>query len=592
MKRIFTLGFLAIGLLSSAQIVVTEGFEDSAFPPPGWSTYASAAFSRTTASGYYCSGAAAARRNIYGSSTYKTSYLMYESALSNGLAIDLSFKYIIKPYSSSSTINGNMVVEYSADGGTTWTQLGSTVTFTSQIDCATFTASIPAGAVPIGNNFKFRITGNNSTTVTSADWYLAVDDVQIDQLVTCPAPSALTVSNITNTSATVSWTASTVAPTNGYDVYYSTSNVTPTASTVPQFAGLNGTSVDLTSLTSSTKYYVWVRSNCGSSDLSAWHAIEFSTECTPPNVLTALGDTVCPNATATLSGTTETGNTLLWYEDTTSFLPIATGPSYTTPPLTATKTYYVSSISGQKGVVGKDAPTVTTGNNGFSNLGLIFTAISDMTIKSIDFYPYSSSLTSTTVTFNLLNSAGTILETKTVTLPVTTSAVLHTIDLNFPVPAGTGYKLVVAGATSGTYALRENVAAQISYPYTLADVCSITGTTTSGYYYYLYNWKVSKGCESARQPVVATVDPNCLGTDEVGAKKDMRLYPNPFTDVINISDIENVKSVTVNDASGKLVKVIEKVSNNLNLGDLKQGIYLLNITYNNGTTVTTKVIKK
>jgi len=518
--------------------------------------------------------------------------MTYETTDSNGLAIDVSFKYLIKPYSSTGTVDGNVVVDYSVDGGTTWVQLGSTVTFTAETPCTTFTGTIPAGTVPMGSNFKLRITGNNSTVNTSADWYLSLDDVVISQLVTCPPPTAITSTNVTNSSATISWTAPASVPANGVDVYYSTTNTPPTTTTVPQFPGVTGTSVNLTNLAGSTLYYVWVRSNCSATDTSSWRQMQFSTLCTPPSVISAVGDTICPNSAATLTATTETGNTLNWYTDTTSFLPVATGPSYTTPTLNATTTYYVSSISGKKGTVGKEAPTVTTGNNGYSNLGLIFTALSDMTIKSIDYYPYSTTLTTTSVTFSLLTSTNTVITSKTVTLPLTSTPVLHTIDLDFAVPAGTGYKLVVSAGTSGTYALRENVTAQINFPYTLADVCNITGTTTSGYYYYLYNWKVSKGCESARQPVTATVDTNCLSTSEVAAKDAVKVYPNPFADVVNISDVANVKSASVNDISGKLVKVIEKVQSQINLNDLKSGMYILNLNMKDGSTKSHKVIKK
>ena len=157
------MGMLAIGLGASAQIVVQEGFEATTFPPAGWSTNSSG-FTRNTTASQVCEGSASARKNIWGSSTSATSYMMYSSGLSNGNQIDVSFKYLTAKYSSTTSVNGNMVVEYSADGGTTWSTLG-TETFTAEVPCTTFTATIPAGAVPAGSDFRKSTTVSYSFTL-------------------------------------------------------------------------------------------------------------------------------------------------------------------------------------------------------------------------------------------------------------------------------------------------------------------------------------------------------------------------------------------------------------------------------------------
>lgn len=93
----------------------------------------------------------------------------------------------------------------------------------------------------------------------------AIDDVNF-QVLTCPAPTNLVLSNLTTTSATVAWTAPTsVTPT--YDYFLSTSSVPPAAGATPT-GNVSTTSVNLSGLLPSTTYYFWVRSNCGSGDTS------------------------------------------------------------------------------------------------------------------------------------------------------------------------------------------------------------------------------------------------------------------------------------------------------------------------------------
>ncbi|WP_338378480.1 fibronectin type III domain-containing protein [uncultured Flavobacterium sp.] len=96
-------------------------------------------------------------------------------------------------------------------------------------------------------------------------------------LPSCPIPSGLTASNLTTTSADISWSVLT-NPSNGYEYYYSTSNTAPTATTTPSGTATT-TTANLTGLTASTTYYFWIRSNC-TSENSIWSAAgTFDTVC-------------------------------------------------------------------------------------------------------------------------------------------------------------------------------------------------------------------------------------------------------------------------------------------------------------------------
>lgn len=86
---------------------------------------------------------------------------------------------------------------------------------------------------------------------------------------TCNAPTNTTVYNLGSTSCIIGWTAPSPAPSAGYEVYLSTNNVAPIATTTPTYTS-NTTNVNIASgLTPATSYYAWVRSNCGAQK-SSW----------------------------------------------------------------------------------------------------------------------------------------------------------------------------------------------------------------------------------------------------------------------------------------------------------------------------------
>ena len=450
-------------------------------------------------------------------------------------------------------------------------------------------------------------TGTLGASLTTSNYRRP--QIAFGYFISCMYPSSATVINTTSDSATISWTAPTNAPANGYDIYYSTTNTAPTATTAPTVSGVTTTTYTLTNLVPSTSYYVWVRSNCGSGDVSDWIAtpVLFATSCLAPSLLSTTPATVCFNGAATLSATAEPGADVVWYDQPTGGNVLTVGNSFTTPPLTQTTQYYAAASIGTSIISGaKQAPgAVTSSGIGMTTYGIIFDVLAPVTLKSVTLYPVSSSGGANgTVNINVLDSNGTVVASKLVDVVTGTSSapVPNVVDLDFALPVGIDYKIVPTAKSSSISGLLFDPSSQATngsyqYPYSVGSYISVKNSFLGSalrpdLYYYFYDWKVAIGCESPRQAVTATVDPNCLGTDEVGAKKEVKVYPNPFTDIINISDIENVKSISVNDASGKLVKVIEKVSDHLNLGDLDKGMYLLNITYNNGKTSNVKVMKK
>lgn len=86
----------------------------------------------------------------------------------------------------------------------------------------------------------------------------------------CFAPSPLSMSSVGGTTATGHFTPATGIT--NYEYYIATSSTAPTAGTAPSGTVPPGTTLSLSSLSPTTTYYVYLRSNCGGSS-SAWTAV-------------------------------------------------------------------------------------------------------------------------------------------------------------------------------------------------------------------------------------------------------------------------------------------------------------------------------
>lgn len=97
----------------------------------------------------------------------------------------------------------------------------------------------------------------------------------------CVTPDNISASNITSSTATVSWSQGIGGTT--YEMYKSTSSIPPTVSTTPTLTGITGTSTNITALSPVTTYYIWMRTNCGNGNVSDWSPVSFTTSCTAYN---------------------------------------------------------------------------------------------------------------------------------------------------------------------------------------------------------------------------------------------------------------------------------------------------------------------
>lgn len=76
------------------------------------------------------------------------------------------------------------------------------------------------------------------------------------------------------------------------------------------------------------------------------------------------------------------------------------------------------------------------------------------------------------------------------------------------------------------------------------------------------------------------------------SKKKLLVYPNPFDNIVYVSEIEKVKSITINDVSGRTVKTLTTPTKQIDLSTLTSGLYLVTFKLNDGTNYTVKLNKK
>lgn len=457
------------------------------------------------------------------------SYYLYNSSASSGNQM------LVSPQTTALS-DGTKRVKFFAKGSAGYTlQVG---TLTNPTDPATFvsfnTTTITANYaqytvnIPSGGGSYLAFRHNLGGTFRS----IYLDDITVQAIPTCIEPTAVTSSNVTVNSASIGWTAPSTAPAVGYEVYYSASNTAPTLSTVlntTNSATSTTVSASLNGLASATTYYAWVRSVCSGTDKSDWSAL--------PTTFT----------------TTCTSTNVPYTQDF---------ESVTVPALANCTTV-------QNSGTGNVWTTYSPGGNGFTS-------------KVLNYL------------YNSTNAANTWFYTQGINL---TAGVQYTISYKYGNNGGTTYveKMKVAYGTSADAASMTNAIAD--HPNITNSTAAITSTvnftpTTTGIYYFGFNcYSIANRNRLFLDDI--SITQSSLGTAEtIAANKGVKIYPNPFTDIINISEFKDIKAVKVTDVAGRTLKTIENPTKEINLNSLNSGLYLITLYFKDGSQNTVKAIKK
>jgi hypothetical protein len=89
----------------------------------------------------------------------------------------------------------------------------------------------------------------------------------------------------------------------------------------------------------------------------------------------------------------------------------------------------------------------------------------------------------------------------------------------------------------------------------------------------------------------ASYSENCSLSIEEFAKSLVTLYPNPAKESINVQSLEQIKEIKIYSMPGNLVQVFSEFNGIIDISNLPNGIYFVQVIFENGSTLSKKIIK-
>ena len=364
----------------------------------------------------------------------------------------------------------------------------------------------------------------------------------------CDAPTALTASNITQTSADVSW--------NGTASSYEVRLNGGTPETV------TATSKTFTGLTAGTAYTVEVRAVCASSQ-SAWVSTSFTTTAvvvTPPTVNTLAASNITHDG-ATLNGTITAGSEAITAQgfmykassaaDWTTVAATGTNISATVNNLTAETAYEYKAFA-------------TTASGTVEGLVMNFTTLKAPVVVTP---PTVETLTATEVTHEAATLNGTI---------TAGSEAITAQGFMYKASSATDWTTVAATGTNLS-ATVNNLTAETAYEY------KAFATTASG--------TVEGAVES-----FTTLAASGLADAESSAIKAM-IYPNPAKDkaTLSLTGLTANAKIIVSDLQGRIIQTEDLQAGTetyeLNTSNYASGVYYIRILCGNNSNTQKLIIE-
>jgi hypothetical protein len=490
---------------------------------------------------------------------------------------------------SWTAVNGaqNYAVDYKLNSAATWISFSTAQTTT--------TASLTGLTASSLYDWRVRATcPSGTTTFSTAQFTTTATPV-------CNAPSGLSASSITSSSATVNWTA--VSGAQSYAVDY---KLNSSATWISAATATTSTSVNLTGLTASSLYDYRVRTNCGTNGTSSFTNAQFTTTAAAscvtafePNESLAAAATIVSGVTNSAAINTTTDQDYFKIT-TTTISNIAynlVGPSGVDLDL------YIYNSSGTQ--IGSSATTSSTesvsliyqaagtyyirvlGYNG-ANSNSCYTIRATATANCRSIYDNTSNNATSgapTIPFNTnitgqIETGGdvdhyrfSITTGGTITLSLTTLPANY--NLRLVNSAGT---VLVTSANSGTTNETINYTAAPGTYFARVYASSTTFNASS-----CYTLRVQLGTATRE---VTNANPSAV----------VRIYPNPVKDILNINlnGYEGMTDIGIYSVSGNLIQARKTNSStiDLDLKELSGGIYLIKISNPQKQTVIRKLVKQ
>jgi len=414
--------------------------------------------------------------------------------------------------------------------------------FVANVDVTNGTISIPSTIASglyrmrVADRFEYQPLPCNIDGFGEAHDYT----VSIGGTPSCLAPDNLLVSNITSSSATLSWSASASQASLGYEYFLSTNSSVPVSSTVATGSVGAGVLNATLAVSPATNYYVWVRSVCSSASKSSWSAVlSFATPC------------------------------------------LSITPSYTNNFNTFPGSCW-SQASGGSAATGPSGTDVYWVEDGFLNINYTGAA-------SINLFDQNRRGWLKSPVFNLSSGGYTLKFNYGITAFNSTSSSAmgsdDVVQLLVSTNGGTSWTALQTWNASNTPSNTNNQFSLNLSSYNSANTVfaffASDGSVVDSqdYQFFVDNFTVESNAS------LSTVD-------NIEVNDAIYLYPNPTSDYFIISKSEMIKSVQIFDVTGKIVKTEENAVSKIDVTNMVAGQYFVAIKKKDNTTSVIKLVKK